>query len=141
MKCLKYHLLVQDLVLAVLVEKEPIKLAPNSAQIPALLAQTKQNIFHLKPHQTPAPQQQQQQPPALQAAITAPPGGQPAADGAVAAPAENSDMPASSAQQPPAPDASQAVPKTEPGTDLQQQVGLHCRFIGGHSRVCCCLEF
>ncbi|EIE23491.1 hypothetical protein COCSUDRAFT_65942 [Coccomyxa subellipsoidea C-169] len=112
-----------DLVLAVLVEKEPIKLAPNSAQIPALLAQTKQNIFHLKPHQSPAPQQQQQQqqPPALQAAIAAPPGGQPAADGAVAAPVENSDMPASTAQQPPAPDASQAVPKTEPGTDLQQQ--------------------
>lgn len=39
-----------------LVEKEPIKLAPNSAQIPALLAQTKQNIFHLKPHQTPTTQ-------------------------------------------------------------------------------------
>lgn len=47
---------LQDLVLAVLVEKEPIKLAPNSAQIPALLAQTKQNIFHLKPHQAPSTQ-------------------------------------------------------------------------------------
>ena len=34
-------LLLQDLVLAVLVEREPIKLAPNSAQIPALLAKDK----------------------------------------------------------------------------------------------------
>ena len=38
----------QDLVLAVLVEREPIKLAPNSAQIPALLAMTKQNIYQMR---------------------------------------------------------------------------------------------
>jgi hypothetical protein len=117
---------MQDLVLAVLVEKEPIKLAPNSAQIPALLAQTKQNIFHLKPHQTPAPQQQQQpQPePAAQTANAAPGGGQPAADGAVPAAAEGDQKPALSAAawQPAAPDASQPVPKAEPGTDVQVQV-------------------
>ena len=40
--------MVQDLVLAVLVEREPIKLAPNSAQIPALLAMTKQNIYQMR---------------------------------------------------------------------------------------------
>ena len=39
---------MQDLVLAVLVEREPIKLAPNSAQIPALLAMTKQNIYQMR---------------------------------------------------------------------------------------------
>lgn len=39
---------MQDLVLAVLVEREPIKLAPNSAQIPALLAKTKQNIYQMR---------------------------------------------------------------------------------------------
>ena len=116
---------MQDLVLAVLVEKEPIKLAPNSAQIPALLAQTKQNIFHLKPHQTPAPQQQQPQPePAAQTANAAPGGGQPAADGAVPAAAEGDQKPAlpAAAWQPAAPDASQPVPKAEPGTDVQVQV-------------------
>ena len=35
-------------MLAVLVEREPIKLAPNSAQIPALLAMTKQNIYQMR---------------------------------------------------------------------------------------------
>lgn len=47
-------MLVQDLVLAVLVEREPIKLAPNSAQIPALLAKTKQNIYQMRQSMGPA---------------------------------------------------------------------------------------
>ncbi|BDA47386.1 probable transcription-associated protein 1 [Coccomyxa sp. Obi] len=116
-----------DLVLAVLVEKEPIKLAPNSAQIPALLAQTKQNIFHLKPHQTPTtqqgqPQQQQQMPPAGPqpapgAAINA---NQPSADGAAAAPGEDGPKP-QLAPAVAAPDASQPAPKIEPGTDAAAQ--------------------
>ncbi len=46
--------MVQDLVLAVLVEREPIKLAPNSAQIPALLAKTKQNIYQMRQAAAPA---------------------------------------------------------------------------------------
>lgn len=48
-------LLMQDLVLAVLVEREPIKLAPNSAQIPALLAKTKQNIYQMRQAMGPPP--------------------------------------------------------------------------------------
>ena len=41
-------------MLAVLVEREPIKLAPNSAQIPALLAKTKQNIYQMRQAVAPA---------------------------------------------------------------------------------------
>ena len=37
-----------------LVEREPIKLAPNSAQIPALLAKTKQNIYQMRQAVAPA---------------------------------------------------------------------------------------
>lgn len=47
--------------MAILVEKEPIKLAPSSSQIPALLAKTKQNIFDVRAqHQ--AAQRSQQRP-------------------------------------------------------------------------------
>ena len=46
---------LQDLVLAVLVEREPIKLAPNSAQIPTLLAKTKQNIYQMRQAMGPPP--------------------------------------------------------------------------------------
>ena len=42
---------LQDLLLAILVEQEPIKLAPSSSQIPALLAKTKQNIFDVRAQQ------------------------------------------------------------------------------------------
>ena len=42
---------MQDLLLAILVEQEPIKLAPSSSQIPALLAKTKQNIFDVRAQQ------------------------------------------------------------------------------------------
>ena len=42
---------MQDLLLAILVEQEPIKLAPSSSQVPALLAKTKQNIFDVRAQQ------------------------------------------------------------------------------------------
>lgn len=50
---------MQDLLLAILVEKEPIKLAPSSSQIPALLAKTKQNIFDVRAQQQAAQRYQQ----------------------------------------------------------------------------------
>ena len=50
---------MQDLLLAILVEKEPIKLAPSSSQIPALLAKTKQNIFDVRSQQQAAQRYQQ----------------------------------------------------------------------------------
>ena len=50
---------VQDLLLAILVEQEPIKLAPSSSQIPALLAKTKQNIFDVRAQQQAAQRFQQ----------------------------------------------------------------------------------
>ena len=54
---------LQDLLLAILVEKEPIKLAPSSSQIPALLAKTKQNIFDVRAQQQTAQRYQQRFPP------------------------------------------------------------------------------
>lgn len=51
---------MQDLLLAILVEQEPIKLAPSSSQIPALLARTKQNIFDVRAQQQAAQRYQQQ---------------------------------------------------------------------------------
>jgi len=45
--------------LAILVDKEPIKLAPSSSQIPALLAKTKQNIFDVRAQQQAAQRYQQ----------------------------------------------------------------------------------
>ena len=42
---------LQDLLLAILFEREPIKLAPSSAQIPPLLNHTKQNIFNVRAQQ------------------------------------------------------------------------------------------
>jgi len=45
--------------LAILVDKEPIKLAPSSSQIPALLAKTKQNIFDVRGQQQAAQRYQQ----------------------------------------------------------------------------------
>ena len=42
---------LQDLLLAILIEKEPIKLAPSSSQIPPLLNHTKQNIFNVRAQQ------------------------------------------------------------------------------------------
>ncbi|KAL0051806.1 hypothetical protein WJX82_002492 [Trebouxia sp. C0006] len=48
-----------DLLLAILVDKEPIKLAPSSSQIPALLAKTKQNIFDVRAQQQAAQRYQQ----------------------------------------------------------------------------------
>ncbi len=42
---------MQDLLLAILIEKEPIKLAPSSSQIPPLLNHTKQNIFNVRAQQ------------------------------------------------------------------------------------------
>lgn len=126
--------MLQDLVLAVLVEKEPIKLAPNSAQISALLAQTKQNIFHLKPPQVAAPTKQpQQQAPAQPAGG----GGDqtPPADDATAAAAagEGAKPPLPPAAAPSAAAASESapvdgalpsVPKTEPGTAAPSEVGV-----------------
>ena len=50
---------MQDLLLAILVDKEPIKLAPSSSQIPALLAKTKQNIFDVRAQQQAAQRYQQ----------------------------------------------------------------------------------
>jgi len=50
---------LQDLLLAILVDKEPIKLAPSSSQIPALLAKTKQNIFDVRAQQQAAQRYQQ----------------------------------------------------------------------------------
>ena len=50
---------MQDLLLAILVDKEPIKLAPSSSQIPALLARTKQNIFDVRAQQQAAQRYQQ----------------------------------------------------------------------------------
>lgn len=47
-------------MLAILVEQEPIKLAPSSSQIPALLAKTKQNIFDVRAQQQAAQRYQQQ---------------------------------------------------------------------------------
>lgn len=41
-------------------EQEPIKLAPSSSQIPALLAKTKQNIFDVRAQQQAAQRYQQQ---------------------------------------------------------------------------------
>ncbi|KAL0020642.1 hypothetical protein WJX79_010395 [Trebouxia sp. C0005] len=73
-ECLKHVILVQnweemgnsfwlkqavDLLLAILVDKEPIKLAPSSSQIPALLAKTKQNIFDVRAQQQAAQRYQQ----------------------------------------------------------------------------------
>ena len=40
-------------------EKEPIKLAPSSSQVPALLAKTKQNIFDVRAQQQAAQRYQQ----------------------------------------------------------------------------------
>lgn len=45
--------------MAILVDKEPIKLAPSSSQIPALLAKTKQNIFDVRAQQQAAQRYQQ----------------------------------------------------------------------------------
>ena len=50
---------MQDLLLAILVDKEHIKLAPSSSQIPALLAKTKQNIFDVRAQQQAAQRYQQ----------------------------------------------------------------------------------
>ena len=50
---------MQDLLLAILVEQEPIKLAPSSSQIPALLAKTKQNIFDVRAQQQASQRYQQ----------------------------------------------------------------------------------
>ena len=48
------------MLLAILVEQEPIKLAPSSSQIPALLAKTKQNIFDVRAQQQASQRYQQQ---------------------------------------------------------------------------------
>ena len=39
---------LQDILMAVLMGDEAIKLAPNSAQVPVLLARTKQNVFNVR---------------------------------------------------------------------------------------------
>ena len=49
--------------MAILVDIEPIKLAPSSSQIPALLAKTKQNIFDVRAQQQAAQRYQQRFPP------------------------------------------------------------------------------
>ena len=59
----------QDMLLAVLVEDEGIKLAPNSAQVPALLAATKHNIFDVKAQQAAAQQAATQHAAVQQAAL------------------------------------------------------------------------
>lgn len=41
-------LLEQDLLLAVLVDDEPIKLAPSSAQVPGLLGATRSNMYTIR---------------------------------------------------------------------------------------------
>lgn len=103
----------QDLLLAVLVEREPIKLAPNSAQIPALLAETKQNIFHLKPPQPPAQQQQPPPPPAANgSAAPATDAPAPGAQLALPAPGDAAAAAASGG-------AAEVQPKQEPGVAQQ----------------------